>query len=49
VLLRAGYRGAIDIEGWHDPVYKGEREIEGQALALEHLKGCRARARAGFP
>jgi sugar phosphate isomerase/epimerase len=49
ILLRAGYAGAIDIEGWHDPVYKGEREIEGQALALEHLKACRTRVRVGLP
>jgi sugar phosphate isomerase/epimerase len=43
-LLRAGYAGAIDIEGWHDPVYNGEREIEGQVQALRHLKGCRKMA-----
>lgn len=40
-LRLAGYRGAIDIEGWHDPVYRGDLEITGQARALEYLKNCR--------
>jgi sugar phosphate isomerase/epimerase len=40
-LRLAGYRGAIDIEGWHDPVYRGDLEITGQARALEFLKQCR--------
>ena len=37
----AGYRGAIDIEGWHDPVYRGDLEITGQVAALNYLKQCR--------
>jgi sugar phosphate isomerase/epimerase len=41
-LVAAGYAGNIDIEGGHDPVYRGERELSGQLLALEHLKRCRA-------
>jgi sugar phosphate isomerase/epimerase len=40
-LRLAGYRGAIDIEGWHDPVYRGDLEITGQVRALEYLKECR--------
>jgi sugar phosphate isomerase/epimerase len=43
-LARAGYAGSIDIEGWHDPVYKDDREIEGQTHALGYLLGCRERA-----
>ena len=34
-LRLAGYRGAIDIEGWHDPVYRDDLEITGQVRALE--------------
>jgi sugar phosphate isomerase/epimerase len=40
-LRRIGFRGAIDIEGWHDPVYREERELSGQVAALEHLRRCR--------
>ncbi|MBZ9867332.1 sugar phosphate isomerase/epimerase [Mesorhizobium sp. CA15] len=40
-LRLAGYKGAIDIEGWHDPVYRGDLEITGQARALDYLKQCR--------
>jgi sugar phosphate isomerase/epimerase len=40
-LRLAGYRGTIDIEGWHDPVYRGELEITGQVRALQYLKECR--------
>jgi sugar phosphate isomerase/epimerase len=40
-LRLAGYRGAIDIEGWHDPVYRGALEMTGQVAALKHLKHCR--------
>ncbi len=41
-LLAAGYAGTVDIEGYHDPVYKDEREIEGRTLALNYLKSCRS-------
>lgn len=44
ILRLAGFRGAIDIEGWHDPVYKDELEITGQVRALEYLKECRGGA-----
>jgi sugar phosphate isomerase/epimerase len=40
-LRLAGYKGAIDIEGWHDPVYRGDLEITGQVAALNYLKQCR--------
>jgi sugar phosphate isomerase/epimerase len=43
-LLRGGYTGAIDIEGGHDPVYSGERNMEGQVLGMRHLKECRGHA-----
>jgi sugar phosphate isomerase/epimerase len=40
-LRLAGYTGCIDIEGWHDPVYRDELELTGQVRALEYLKACR--------
>lgn len=40
-LRQGGFRGAIDIEGWHDPVYVGELEMTGQVHALNYLKQCR--------
>ena len=40
-LRLAGFRGSIDIEGWHDPVYRDELEMTGQACALKFLKQCR--------
>lgn len=44
ILRQAGYAGTIDIEGWHDPVYRGELEFTGQVAALEYLKRCRGGA-----
>jgi len=41
LLRAAGYRGAIDVEGWHDPAFAGERETTGQLAALRHLKEAR--------
>ncbi|HET6880606.1 MAG TPA: sugar phosphate isomerase/epimerase [Pirellulales bacterium] len=41
ILRLAGFRGSIDIEGWHDPVYRGEFEMTGQVRALRYLKECR--------
>lgn len=41
VLRMNGYAGTIDIEGWHDPVYRGDLEMTGQVHALHHLKRCR--------
>jgi sugar phosphate isomerase/epimerase len=43
-LRLAGYRGTIDIEGWHDPVYRGDLEMTGQVRALNFLKKCRGGA-----
>jgi sugar phosphate isomerase/epimerase len=40
-LRRGGFVGSIDIEGWHDPVYKDELEMMGQVHALNYLKRCR--------
>jgi sugar phosphate isomerase/epimerase len=40
-LRQAGFKGSIDIEGWHDPVYKDELEMTGQVRALNYLKQCR--------
>jgi sugar phosphate isomerase/epimerase len=40
-LRMGGFTGSIDIEGWHDPVYKGELEMTGQVHALNYLKRCR--------
>lgn len=40
-LRRGEFKGAIDIEGWHDPVYRGELEMTGQVKALNYLKECR--------
>ena len=40
-LRRGGFTGAIDIEGWHDPVYRGDLEMTGQVHALNYLKRCR--------
>lgn len=41
ILRQNGYQGSIDIEGFHDPVYKGEWEMTGQVHALNYLKNCR--------
>ena len=35
------YTGTIDIEGWHDPVYRDDLEMTGQVHGLNYLKGCR--------
>ena len=40
-LRMGGFRGSIDIEGWHDPVYRGELEMTGQVHGLNYLKRCR--------
>lgn len=49
ILRMGGWQGAIDIEGWHDPVYRGELEMTGQIHALEYLKRCRGGAFVGNP
>ena len=40
-LRRSGFAGSIDIEGWHDPVYRGDLEMTGQVAGLNYLKRCR--------
>lgn len=44
ILRQAGFRGAIDIEGWHDPIYRDELEMTGQVHALRYLQSCRGGA-----
>ncbi len=41
ILRLSGFQGAIDIEGWHDPVYRDELETTSQVHALNYLKSCR--------
>lgn len=41
ILRMNGYTGSIDIEGWHDPVYKDDLEMTGQVHGLNYLKRCR--------
>lgn len=49
-LLRlSGYHGSIDIEGYHDPVWKDASEIEGQIKALHYLQSCRQAAHRDGP
>lgn len=46
ILRMNGYKGTIDIEGYHDPVYSTpEKEWTAQLRALEYLKQCRGGAR----
>jgi sugar phosphate isomerase/epimerase len=44
ILRMGGYKGSIDIEGGHDPVYRGELEMTGQVRGLNYLKQCRGGA-----
>jgi sugar phosphate isomerase/epimerase len=37
-LIEIGYRGDVDIEGRHDPVYAGDLESAGLLLARRHLE-----------
>ena len=41
ILRSHGYVGSIDIEGWHDPVYRADLEMTGQVRGLNYLKDCR--------
>lgn len=41
MLRLCGWRGSIDIEGFHDPVYRDALETTGQVAALDYLKRCR--------
>lgn len=40
-LRAGGFKGSIDIEGWHDPVYREALEMTGQVRSLHYLKQCR--------
>ncbi len=44
ILRQNKWQGAIDIEGWHDPVYCGDLETTGQVHGLNYLKACRGGA-----
>ena len=44
ILRQAKWTGAIDIEGWHDPVYRDALEMTGQVHGLNYLKHCRGGA-----
>lgn len=41
ILRQNDYKGTIDIEGFHDPVYRGDLEMTGQVKGLNYLKACR--------
>jgi sugar phosphate isomerase/epimerase len=41
ILRMGGFKGSIDIEGWHDPVYRENLEMTGQVHGLNYLKSCR--------
>ena len=41
ILRMNKWQGCIDIEGWHDPVYRQDMEMTGQVYALNYLKQCR--------
>jgi len=41
ILRMNNYEGSIDIEGYHDPVYRGNLELTGQVHSLNYLKNCR--------
>lgn len=41
ILRMGGWRGSIDIEGFHDPVYRKDLEYTGQVHGLNYLKQCR--------
>lgn len=43
-LRRCNFTGSIDIEGWHDPVYRDTLEMTGQVAGLNYLKRCRGGA-----
>jgi sugar phosphate isomerase/epimerase len=40
-LRTTGYTGSIDIEGYSDEEWSGEREIPGQVRSASYLKKCR--------
>ena len=47
LLAEAGYGGTVDIEGYHDRDWSGNREIDGQTRSLDYLRQCRDGRRTG--
>jgi sugar phosphate isomerase/epimerase len=45
ILRLGGFKGSIDIEGWHDPIYRDDLEMTGQVHGLRYLQACRGGAR----
>ena len=41
ILRQNKWTGSIDIEGWHDPVYRDALEMTGQVHGMNYLKSCR--------
>ena len=41
ILKMNGYRGTVDIEGYHDPAWHRDLEWSAQLRALNYLKDCR--------
>jgi len=41
ILMQNNYRGSIDIEGFHDPVMRGELEYMAQVRGMQYLRDCR--------
>ncbi len=41
ILMEAGYEGAVSVEGWHDVIFGGDLEMDGQRHAMKYLKWCR--------
>ncbi|MBE6625854.1 MAG: sugar phosphate isomerase/epimerase [Ruminococcaceae bacterium] len=41
ILLQAGFKGSVDIEGYHDPVHYDDMEWTAQITSLEYLKRAR--------
>lgn len=48
-LRLAGWSRSIDIEGWHDPVYREELEMVGQVHTLNYLRACRGGDFVAYP
>lgn len=49
ILRLGGFQGSIDIEGWHDPIYRDDLEMTGQIHALKYLQQCRGGAYMANP
>ena len=41
ILMEASYEGAVSVEGWHDVIFGGDLEMDGQRHAMKYLKWCR--------